>query len=160
MSFDLKIRNGDIFYKAGAVGTVKDEDKLVQSLIKLLLTPVRTASLRPDYGTALGGILGSVMPDYIYLTKIQESITSAIKYMIMQQRAQSLYQYVSPGEQIRELLQVRVERNPSDTRQIEVRIAVRAGSGNVIERVFTIAPGAEVAQRKNTGDTVAERGEL
>lgn len=160
MSFDLKIRNGDIFYRAGAVGLVKDEDKLVQSLIKLILTPIREESLRPDYGTALGGILGSVMPDYIYLVKIEESIASAIKYMIRQQKAQAVYQYVSPGEQIRELLSVHVERNPDDTRQIDVRIALRAGSGNVIERVFTIAPGIEIMQRRNLGDQVVERGGL
>jgi len=156
VSFDLRIENGDISFQNGQIETVTNEDKLVQSLVRILLTPLGEVTLRPYYGTNLGGIITRpLLPDFIFITKIEDSVKEALEFLMQQQSIQSRYQYVSPGEEIREILSVMAERSPSDPRQINVGVAIRAGSGDVVAKTFTISPGAIV---QVTGGVVTERG--
>jgi hypothetical protein len=156
--YDIEIYNGDINFAKGGFTLVRDEAKLVQSLVKILITPLRNASLRPNYGTYLGNVLGHAMPEFIYLTKISDSVKDSINYLISEQSKASQTQYVSPGERIRELLYVEVLRNSLDSRQLDVYVGVRAGSGNIIERQFVIAPGAFVSQRGQVTPSVGGGG--
>jgi len=156
--YDIEIFNGDLNFAKGGFALVRDEAKLVQSLVKVLITPLRAASLRPNYGTYLGNILGHAMPEYVYLTKIEDSVKDSIDYLIGEQAKAAQRQYVSPGERIREVLYVRVMRNGLDSRQIDVYVGVRAGSGRVIERQFVIAPGAFVSQRGKVTPSVGGGG--
>ena len=144
--YDIEILGGDINFTNGEFTLVRDEQKLVQSLIKILLTPLDDSSLRPNYGTDLTNSLGHAMPEFIYLSKIEDSVRSAIEFMIDMQNRASSRQYVSSGETISQLLSVSVVRDQSDSRQIDVNIAIRAGNGNIVERQFVIAPGAFVSQ--------------
>jgi len=158
VSFDLRIENGDISFQNSQVEIVTNENKLVQSLVRILLTPRGGAKLRPYYGTNLGGVIAHpLIPDYIFITKIEDSIKEALDFLMYQQSLQARYQCVSPGEEIREILSVAVERSVVDPRQINVGIAIRAGSGDVVARTFTISPGAVV---QLTGGVPTERGGL
>lgn len=144
--YDIEIYNGDINFARGGFTLVRDEQKLVQSLVKVLITPLRTASLRPNYGTYLGNVLGHAMPEFIYLTKIEDSIRNSIEWLMSEQSKAAQKQYVSPGEKIKEILYVKVLRSGADSRQLDVYVGIRAGNGNVVERQFMIAPGAFVSQ--------------
>ena len=144
--YDIEIFNGDLNFANGEFALVRNESKLVQSLVKALVTPLRATSLRPGYGTYLGNILGRAMPEFIYLTKIEDSIRASIQNLINEQAAASQRQYVSAGEMIRSVLYVSVGRNAMDNRQIDVYVGVQAGSGDIIERQFVIAPGVSVYQ--------------
>lgn len=144
--YDIQILNGDINFAAGEFKLVRDEQKLVQMLVKALITPLRTASLRPNYGTYLGNVLGHAMPEFIYLTKIEDSVRACVADLQAAQARAANRQYVSPGEQIRQILYVKVSRNGIDSRQIDVYIGIRAGSGAIVEQQYAIAPGAFVSQ--------------
>lgn len=145
--FDIEIYNGDINFANGQFVLVIDGQKLVQSLVKILITPQKSDSLRPNYGTDIANILGHAMPEFIYTTKIEESVSDAIRFLITEQSKASYRQYVSPGERIKELIYVNVVKNTTDSRQIDIYIGIRAGDGNIIERQFALAPGAYVSQR-------------
>ena len=157
MSFDIKIRNGDIVYRNGAADRVKDEDKLTQSLVKILLTEIRPYSLRPGYGTNIEMIPQAIV-DTIRLAKMEDSVKGAISYLINEQRRQVNYQYLSPGEIIRELLAISVNRSSIDPRQFEIYIVIRAGSGNIVEKKFYISPNSLVQQQKSYVNIPAEAG--
>ena len=156
--YDIEIYNGDMNFASGGFTLVRDEAKLVQSLVKILVTPLRSASLRPNYGTYLGNVLGHAMPEFIYLTKIEDSVRESIYFLMSQQAEASQRQYVSPGETIREVLYVKVLVNGLDSRQLDVYVGVRAGSGNVVERQFMIAPGAFVSQAGQVTPSVGGGG--
>lgn len=144
---DLEIINGDINFANGQPVVISDEQKLVQSLVKILVTPLRATSVRPGYGTYLTNILGHAnIPDHIYLTKIRDAIEDAINNLMRQQAEASKRQYVSGGERIRNLLYVDVVRDPVDQRQLDIYIGVKAGSGSIIEKQFVIAPGQYVTE--------------
>ena len=146
--FDIQIYNGDLSFNSGEFTVVKNEQKMVQALVKVLITPVRSSSLRPNYGTDLTDALGQAMPDFIYLSKIEDSIRDAIAFLMNEQTKAASRQYVSAGERINQLLSVSVQRNAADLRQIDVNIVIRAGNGNIVQRQFAIAPGAFVSQTR------------
>ena len=156
--YDIEIYNGDMNFANGGFALVRDEAKLIQSLVKILVTPLRSASLRPNYGTYLGNVLGHAMPEFIYLTKIEDSVRESIYFLMSQQAEASQRQYVSPGETIRAVLYVKVLVNGLDSRQLDVYVGVRAGNGNVVERQFMIAPGAFVSQAGQVTPSVGGGG--
>jgi len=156
--YDIEIFNGDINFASGSLAIVKDEAKLVQELVKILVTPLRAASLRPNYGTYLGNVLGHAMPEFIFLTKIEDSVKEAVEFLIGEQARAAITQYISPGERIQELLYVKVLKNGLDSRQLDVYVGVRAGSGTIIEKDFVIAPGAFISQRGLTTPSVGAGG--
>ena len=66
MSFDLSIKNGDIYFDpGGSVKTVSKNSKLRQDIIKIILTDIGENRFHKGYGSAVGRLIGTLGAAYI-----------------------------------------------------------------------------------------------
>lgn len=126
MSFDLKIVRGDLAIEpAGDVATVFGNDKLRQDIIKILLTKPGENKFFPGYGSAVGMLeIGSVPDPEFVVDDLETSVESAINKLMSIQRRQSKKQFLSPGEIIVEVFDIKAERDQTDPRVYNVFISV------------------------------------
>ena len=91
MSFDLKIQRGDLVLdSSGQLNIVERNDKLVQDIIKVLLTDLGENKFHPYYGSSTGKLdIGSVLDQDFFKTKIEDGVIQAINNLIALQKNQS-----------------------------------------------------------------------
>lgn len=140
MSFDLKIVNNDLSLNPdGSIQAVYDNSKLVQDILKILLTSAGSNKFYRWYGSALGTrIIGNVMSPTQTQVEITRSIQTAISNLIALQKAQANVQYVSAGEMIAAVRDVIVLRDKTDPRNYEIGISVLTRKLTVVEESFTL----------------------
>lgn len=126
MSFDLKIVKGDIAISSdGTLELVRDNDKLRQDLIKILLTELGENKYHPDYGSEIGALqIGSFTDAEFLEVDLTASAETAVRKVMALQRNQAKRQFLSPGEIIVEILNVEVTRDTSDQRLYNIFISV------------------------------------
>lgn len=140
MSFDLKLQNGDIPIKNGSLVLVRDQEKLVQDILKLLFTETGELKAHPWYGTPmLSKAIGSAF-DYELL---QREVVSAIQYglnnlKVLQDLQERDNQYVSPREKLSKIGLVEVIFDPNDKRKMIVKIEVATRSNELITESFVV----------------------
>lgn len=140
MSFDLKIQRGDLVLdSSGQLNIVERNDKLVQDIIKVLLTDLGENKFHPYYGSSAGKLdIGSVLDQDFFKTKIEDGVIQAINNLIALQKNQSKYQYITPGETILEISGVRVRRDTNDPRMWSVFVSVITLELEEISQTVTI----------------------
>lgn len=140
MSFDLKITNNDLAINSdGSLQTVRNNDKLVQDILKAILTPLGSNKFFKWYGCLVGQrVIGQVLDASLMETEIQRSIQDTLSNVIALQKAQAQSQYVSPGESIAAVMDIMVLRNDSDPRQYEIYVSVLTKKLTVAETTFTL----------------------
>ena len=140
MSFDLKIQRGDLVLdSSGQLNIVERNDKLVQDIIKILLTDLGENKFHPYYGSSAGKLdIGSVLDQDFFKTKIEDGVIQAINNLIALQKNQSKYQYITPGETILEISGVRVRRDTNDPRMWSVFVSVITLELEEISQTVTI----------------------
>ena len=140
MSFDLKIKNGDIaIAKTGDVSVVFDNEKLRQDIIKILLTKLGENKYHAYYGSALGFLeIGSVPDADLIEADLSRLTEEAIGVLIKMQMTQMKKQYVSPGEIIIDIVSVDVFRDVSDPRGYNVNISVLTRRMTVVQETLTV----------------------
>lgn len=140
MSFDLKLENNDLKLNPdGSIQTVRDNDKLIQDIIKAVLTPIGDNKFHPWYGSSLSGIMiGEILENNLIETEAERSIQDTLNTIISLQKAQSQYQYVSAGEMIAAVTNVSVLRSDIDPRQYQITISVLTRKLTVVEETFTL----------------------
>lgn len=140
MSFDLKIENNDLSINSdGSVKTVINNDKLIQDILKVVLTPLGSNKFFKWYGCTIGQrVIGQFLDETMTQLEIQRSIQDSLTNLIALQRAQSQVQYVSPGETIMTVKDIMVLRNEVDPRQYEIYISVFTKKLTIVETTFTL----------------------
>ena len=140
MSFDLRIEGNDLKINPdGSIQTVRDNQKLIQDIIKALLTPIGNNKFFLWYGSSLpANIIGQVLDSNFITSEAERSIQNTLSQIISLQNAQSKVQYVSAGEMIAAIRSVTVLRSNIDPRQFEITVSVLTRKLNVVEETFTL----------------------
>jgi hypothetical protein len=126
MSFDLKIISGDLSIKNGDVQKITDNDKLIQDLLKICVTPAGSNPLQPWYGSLLSKtMIGSPMKNDMILQISKIQLENALQNLKSQQERQSRqFQNMSPFEQINYIQDISISRSSEDYRLYKVRVTV------------------------------------
>lgn len=127
MSFDFKIKNGDISIgQDGDVGLVTNSEKLIQDILKGFSTPLGSNQFYQSYGTILGDLSVSGINDNLFIqTSISQQIESFLELLQTLQAAQiSSGQKVSPNELLASVKQLQVNRNTIDPTYLSVILVV------------------------------------
>jgi hypothetical protein len=139
MSFDLKILRGRLVVENGDVKPIFDNEKLVQDVIKILLTEEGDNSFHPGYGSRIGALkLGHVGDEDLLVSDLSSSAERAIRKLISIQRAQSRRQFLSPGETIIDINNISVSRNDLDPRSYTIFISVLTQELTVVNESINI----------------------
>lgn len=141
MSFDLKIKNGDIsLAKDGSLELVRDNDKLRQDIIKILLTSLGENKYHPEYGSNVGSLeIGYVSDINIFELDLVSSAEDSIKkIMYLQMSQMKKGQFLSPGEIIASIKDVSIKRDVNDPRLYNIFVSVITQKLSQIDEVITV----------------------
>lgn len=140
MSFDLALIDGDVSIKSdGSVRTIQDTPKLRQDILKIILTPIGSNRFHPWYGCSISeNLIGRNFPDNLIEAEVETSIRQSLERLKQLQLAQSTTQEVTLGELIASIGPIRVNRNPVDFRQLNVRVGVTTRRLTNLEEVFQL----------------------
>ena len=140
MSFDLKIVSNDLAINSdGTLQTVINNDKLIQDIIKAILTPIGSNKFFKWYGCAVNSrVIGQNLDATLTQIEIQRSIQDTLTNLISLQKAQARTQYVSAGESIAAVQEILVLRNTEDPRQFEIYVSVLTRKLTIAETTFTL----------------------
>lgn len=142
MSFDLKIKNGDITIKNGDLEKVTGAEKLVQDVLKIALTNVGSNTLNPWYGSYISrSLIGSSLDNSIVIMVAQSQIENCLDSLKKLQEIQlTTGQSISADEQISSIIGVTVDRNKYDPRMYNVLISILTKGLKKITTQFSISP--------------------
>ncbi len=126
MSFDLRILNGDLVIGTnGDLDIVQDTDKLIQDILKMLLTPLGTNLFFPWYGSLLSAsVIGSPMDQEFIFNTAKSQIDDSLKIIMNLQKQQGSYQKVTASELLAAVKDIYVERNAVDPTYYLVTVSV------------------------------------
>lgn len=142
MSFDIKMKNGDISLNNGSIEMVERTDKLVQDILKMALTDVGSNPMSPWYGSLISKTLVGSTLDYDIVVQMAESqMETCIQNIKKMQEIQAQSgQYMSAEEQIHSILSVVVDRNSADPRRYDVVISILTKALTRVNTKFSISP--------------------
>jgi hypothetical protein len=140
MSFDLKIKNGDLVLdSSGSLVSISGNNKIRQDIVKILLTRPGDNRFHSSYGSNLGLLrVGDVADESIVELELKRSAEEAIRYLIFLQKNQSKSQVLSLSEIILDIANIYVERDSEDLRLYNIYISVLTQKLDVIDEVITI----------------------
>lgn len=127
MSFDFKVQNGDLVIGSnGDFETVEGTDKLIQDILKMLLTPVGSNIFFPWYGSLLSSaMIGSPMDDQFIETAATLQINNSLQTLQSLQRDQlASLQHVSASELLAAIKEVMVQRSIVDPTYYAISVKV------------------------------------
>ena len=138
MSFDLKIVDNDLDLNTdGTIQTVRDNTKLVQDILKPILTEQGENPFHRWYGGVLAlRIIGNVLDANQGATEAERAIQDTLATLVALQREQARIQYVSPGETLATLKSIDVLRDTEDPRRWQIVVAVITRELTVVETTF------------------------
>lgn len=141
MSIDLKIVNGDLVINQGALQTVKDSEKLIQDILKILLTDIGADPLQPSYGSYLSrAVVGNAMQNSA-ITQIAKSQinTCMVNLQQLQQLQVKSLQKVSADEQLAAVTGISVIRSPFDPRLFNIKVSGLTKGFQPVSTAFTLS---------------------
>jgi phage baseplate assembly protein W len=141
MSIDLKIVNGDLVINQGALQTVQDSEKLIQDILKILLTDVGADPLQPAYGSYLSrSIIGNPMQNSA-ITQIAKSQinTCMVNLQQLQMLQVKSFQKVSADEQLAAITGISVIRSAFDPRLFNIKVSGLTKGYQPVSTAFTLS---------------------
>jgi len=140
MSFDLKIKSGDISLESsGEMSIVSGNDKIRQDIVKIILTKIGENRFHPQYGSNTGQLqIGTILDQALIEEDLKQSAQSAIRYLMQLQREQSRRQLLSSSEIILDIKNIAIERDETDPRMYNIFISVLTQKLESIDEVITI----------------------
>jgi len=141
MSFDFKVVGGDISFSKGSPEIVRNKDKLIQDVLKMLFTSTGSNKSHPWYGTPLlSKVLGSSANLDLLDTEVKLAIQYGLNNMITLQKMQEQdNQFVSPQESLYKILDISAEVDPIDKRNLVVKISIASKSSEIISESFIVS---------------------
>jgi len=141
MSFDLKIKNGNLVVNSGALKTVVDSEKLIQDILKICLTTAGANPYQPWYGSFLSRtIIGNPNYTSILVQVSKSQLNTALDNLKNLQNAQTQsFQRVSADEQINFISDISIVRNQIDPRLFDVVIKATTKGLKPITTVFKVS---------------------
>lgn len=141
MSFDFKLADGDLSIdSSGQLNIVKDEQKLIQDVLKILFTSTGELTLHPWYGTSLiSKAIGSGLePDLV-----RKEILAAMEFGLnnlkqLQQLQQRDGQILTAKELIATIKTLDVSKDPTDARRLIVTVEILTKSNSLISESFIV----------------------
>jgi len=126
MSYDLRLEKGNLKISPGCdLEVVQFTDKLIQDVLKLVITPAGANQMFAWYGSSFGKtIIGTPYDQTFIKGTATEQIVSAIENLRGLQLSQMQFQNVSASEAISRVLNVSVDPDKTDPRLIKVFISV------------------------------------
>jgi hypothetical protein len=142
MSFDLKIQDGDIAIgKDADLKKVENTEKLIQEILKMVITPLGSNVYHPWYGSPISkSLVGSPFDMEFISTIASNQLKNSLENLQKLQSIQSSYQQISPSEQIAAIQEIRIERNQVDPRYFSIVIKVVAKDLTTTSVSFDIDP--------------------
>jgi hypothetical protein len=141
MSFDLKISKGDLVIKQGSLLTVVDSEKLIQDILKMVLTTAGSNPIHPWYGSFISRTLVG-NPNYSsMLVQIAKSqLNTALQNLKDLQDLQvKSYQRVSADEQIATISDISIVQSQIDPRLFDVVIKAFTKGMKPITTAFKVS---------------------
>lgn len=140
MSFDLKIKSGDISLESsGEISIVSGNQKIRQDIVKIILTKIGENRFHPQYGSNTGQLqIGTILDQALVEEDLRQSAQSAIRYLMQLQREQSRKQLLSSSEIILDIKNLQIERDEADPRLYNIFISVLTQKLESIDEVITI----------------------
>jgi phage baseplate assembly protein W len=141
MSIDLQIINGDLVISQGALSTVQDSQKLIQDILKILLTDVGADPLQPNYGSFLSrSVIGNAMASgaIVQIAKAQIN-TCLVNLQQLQQLQIKSMQKVSADEQLAAITGISVIRSTSDPRLFNIKVSAITKGYQPVSTAFTVS---------------------
>ncbi|KKN72145.1 hypothetical protein LCGC14_0413570 [marine sediment metagenome] len=142
MSFDFKISDGDLSIgQDGDLKKVENTEKLIQDILKIVITPMGSNQFYPWYGSRVSKSLIGQVFDFEFLSTVASSqLQNALENLQRLQQEQARQQSVTPFEQLAALKGVRVERNQVDPRYFLVVISAVTRALTEANTSLTIKP--------------------
>lgn len=142
MSFDLRIKAGDLVIEKSDLGMVRGTEKLTQDLLKIAITPVGGNPLQPWYGSFISKtLIGNVLPTDIIFSMAKSQLQKSIENLKDLQNLQvSSGQKVTPDEQISYIRDINIIRNSIDPRVLQVFINVLSRTFGKVSATFNVSP--------------------
>ncbi len=120
MSFDLQIKDGDIQLGVNNdLAIVVDGVKLLQDILKILLTPIGGNVFFPWYGSPLSGALvGTAYDTQLVGSVASTQIRNSLEALqgLQEQQMRDRRQVLTPAELIAAVASVNITQNPVDPR--------------------------------------------
>jgi len=141
MSFDLKIQNGDLVLNQGALQTVVDSEKLIQDILKILLTDIGGNPLQPSYGSYLSrSVIGNPLQNGA-ITQIAKSQinTCLVNLQQLQQLQIKSMQKVSADEQLAAITGISVIRSSFDPRLFNIKVSGLTKGFQPVSTAFSLS---------------------
>lgn len=141
MSFDLKITNGDLVINQGTLQQVQDSEKLIQDILKILLTDVGSNPLHPAYGSFLSrSVVGNPMQTNVIVQVAQSQINTCLTNLQQLQQLQlKSFQKVSADEQLAAITGISVIRSTFDLRLFNIKISGLTKGFQPVSTAFTVS---------------------
>lgn len=128
MSFGIKVFEGDLALSSeNDLATVRDGEKLIQDILKIIQTPLGANAFFPWYGSPVANTLIGTSMDTTFISSIASSqLHNSLENLQKLQTAQlqEFGQSITPQEQIAAIEGVSVQRNSTDPRYFSVYISV------------------------------------
>jgi len=139
MSFDLKITDGDVVIKDGDLRKVENNDKLIQDILKLVLTPLGVNTQYPWYGSPVSkSTIGNALDVTFAFPIATSQLRSSLETLQRLQKQQANFQMVTATEQLAAIQDLKVEQNQVDPRFITIKIRVLTKALSSVETEFSI----------------------
>jgi hypothetical protein len=142
MSFDLKITNGDFsINQSGSLNVVRDNEKLIQAILKICLTDCGSNPLHSWYGSYLSqSSIGNALPFDVTSSMIKSQLQSALDVLLKIQELQYYStQKVTSNEMMHSILKLDVQRDITDFRLYTILIVVLTKGFKPVTTEFAIA---------------------
>jgi len=126
MSFDLRIFNGDLQLDNGDLEKVEGLDKLIQDVLKIIMTPVGGNVFFPWYGSFItSSLVGNPLDNEFMESVAQAQVSNALLTLQQMQRDQmASNQRVTGDELLAAVQSVILDRNIVDPTYISLRVRI------------------------------------
>lgn len=143
MSFDLRIEANDLKINPdGTIQTVRDNEKLIQDIVKALLTTLGSNRFHNWYGSLLSSaMIGQVLDASLAEIEAERAVSNTLSNLIALQKTQAQTQYVSAGESIATIRDIGVTRDEIDPRQYQITVSVLTKKLTIVEETFDLTVG-------------------
>lgn len=141
MSFDLKIINRDLVINQGDLQTVQDSEKLIQDILKMLLTEAGSNPIHPGYGSYLSrSVVGNAAGTSVIVQIAQAQINNCLSGLQQLQQMQiKTLQKVSADEQLAAITGISVVRSAFDPRLFNIKVSGLTKGYQPISTAFTVS---------------------